>query len=270
MTVNIGAKSLLNAIKVTLTDKKDFSQKVEEALAVVEAGETAIMTMYDDYVMDKAISIPAGKTLVIDGYGNTLTMSGDNNFTIEDGFSLTNVKVDASKLTAPMIALAKEPTFAAVESGQYVIENPITIESVEVKGLTKNLISDNGKDYAYTSLNISNSVFQYATQADIVFNFAKSMAINFQIHNSTFYSTEAGTANFIAMSGKRPWQITGYENETGLLIVANSTFYNVAKTKQFMNIQLEHLRRCVEQEDLRQHDEQQEAADHGRQEHLLV
>ena len=235
VTVNIGAKSLLNAIKVTLTDKKDFSQKVEEALAAVEAGETAIMTMYDDYELDKAISIPAGKQLVIDGDGNTLTAGAETGITIEDGFTLKNVKVDASALKVPLIAFAKEPTIAAVESGQYVIKNPITIEGVEVKGLTKNLISDNGKDYAYTSLNISNSVFQYATQADIVFNFAKSMAINFNILNSTFYSTEAGTANFIAMSGKRPWQITGYENETGLLTVANSTFYNVAKGKQFMN-----------------------------------
>ncbi len=61
------------------------------------------------------------------------------------------------------------------------------------------------------------------------------MAINFNITNSTFWSKEAGTANFIAMSGKRPWQVTGYEDETGKLTVANNTFYNVAKSKQFMN-----------------------------------
>ena len=235
VTVNIGAKSLLNAIKVTLTDKKDFSVKVEEALAEVKAGETATMTMYDDYELDKAISIPAGKQLVIDGDGNTLTMSGANNFTIEDGFTLKNVKVDASALTVPLIAFAKEPTIAAVESGQYVIKNPITIEGVEVKGLTGSLIADNGKGYAYESVTISNSLFQYATQGSVVINFAQSMAINFQILNSTFYSNEAGTANFIAMSGKRPWQITGYEDETGKLTVANNTFYNVAKGKQFMN-----------------------------------
>ena len=234
-TISIGARSFINSMKVTLIDKKDFSVKVEEALAEVKAGELAVLTMYDDYELDKAISIPAGKQLLIDGDGNTLTMSEANNFTIEDGFTLQNVKVDASKLTAPMIALAKEPTIKAVESGQYVIDNTITLQNVEVKGLTKNLMSDNGKEYAYSSLNIVNSVFQYEKQADIVFNFAKSMAINFQILNSTFYSTEAGTANFIAMSGKRPWQITGHENETGMLTVANNTFYNVAKGKQFMN-----------------------------------
>ena len=235
VTVNIGAKSLLNAIKVTLTDKKDFSQKVEEALAAVEAGETATMTMYDDYELDKAISIPAGKQLVIDGDGNTLKAGAETGITIEDGFTLKNVKVDASALTVPLIAFAKEPTIAAVESGQYVIKNPITIEGVEVKGLTGSLIADNGKGYAYENVTISNSLFQYATQGSVVINFAQSMAINFQILNSTFYSNEAGTANFIAMSGKRPWQITGYEDETGLLTVANSTFYNVAKGKQFMN-----------------------------------
>ena len=235
VTVTIGAKSLLNAIKVTLVDKKDFSQKVEEALAAVEAGETATMTMYDDYELDKAISIPAGKQLVIDGDGNTLKAGAETGITIEDGFTLKNVKVDASALTVPLIAFAKEPTIAAVESGQYVIKNPITIEGVEVKGLTKNLIADNGKSYAYENVTISNSLFQYATQGNVVINFAQSMAINFQILNSTFYSNEAGTANFIAMSGKRPWQITGYEDETGKLTVANNTFYNVAKGKQFMN-----------------------------------
>ena len=234
-TISIGARSFINSMKVTLTDKKDFSVKVEEALAEVKAGETATMTMYDDYELDKAISIPAGKQLVIDGDGNTLTMSGANNFTIEDGFTLKNVKVDASALTVPLIAFAKEPTIAAVESGQYVIKNPITIEGVEVKGLTGSLIADNGKGYAYESVTISNSLFQYATQGSVVINFAQSMAINFQILNSTFYSNEAGTANFIAMSGKRPWQITGYEDETGKLTVANNTFYNVAKGKQFMN-----------------------------------
>ena len=234
-TISIGARSFINSMKVTLTDKKDFSVKVEEALAEVKAGETATMTMYDDYELDKAISIPAGKQLVIDGDGNTLTMSGANNFTIEDGFTLKNVKVDASALTIPLIAFAKEPTIAAVESGQYVIKNPITIEGVEVKGLTGSLIADNGKGYAYENVTISNSLFQYATQGSVVINFAQSMAINFQILNSTFYSNEAGTANFIAMSGKRPWQITGYEDETGKLTVANNTFYNVAKGKQFMN-----------------------------------
>ena len=68
-----------------------------------------------------------------------------------------------------------------------------------------------------------------------MFNFSNGMAINFNITNSTFYSTEPGTGNFIALSGKRPWQITGYESETGKLTVANNTFYNVAKSKQFLN-----------------------------------
>ena len=82
---------------------------------------------------------------------------------------------------------------------------------------------------------MSNSVFEYTTQKNVVFNMAASMAINFNIVSSTFYSKEAGNANFIALSGKRPWQITGYEEETGKLTVANNTFYNVAKNKQFLN-----------------------------------
>ena len=143
--------------------------------------------------------------------------------------------IDASGLTQPFIAFNSEPTIEAVESGQYVIEDQILIDKVVVDGMTKALFADNGKSYAYKTLSVRNSVFHYTTQGNVVFNFANSMAINMDIINSTFYSDAPGTANFIAMSGKRPWQITGYESETGKFLCDQNTFYNVAKSKQFFN-----------------------------------
>ena len=37
------------------------------------------------------------------------------------------------------------------------------------------------------------------------------------------------------MSGKRPWQVTGFEDSEGKLLVDHNTFYNVAYKKQFFN-----------------------------------
>lgn len=146
-----------------------------------------------------------------------------------------NSTIDASGLTQPLIQMSKEPAMAPVESGQYIIEEPILIEGVLIEGLTKALFYDNGKSYTYKNFTINNSVFQYDTQDNVVLNLAASMAINLNITKSTFWSKKASSTNFIAMSGKRPWQTTGFENETGKFICANNTFYNIAKNKQFFN-----------------------------------
>ena len=214
--------------------KGTFSALVADALAGVESGE-ATLKLIDDYDVDAAVTVPAGKQLVLDGANHSLTLGEATNFTICDGITIKNVNIDAAALTKPLVQMNGTPEIEPVESGQYVIKNAITFDNVKATGLTKNLFSDNSKAYVYEQFNINNSVFEYATQTGVVLNLTASMAINFNITNSTFWSKEAGTANFIAMSGKRPWQVTGYEDETGKLTVANNTFYNVAKSKQFMN-----------------------------------
>jgi hypothetical protein len=144
-------------------------------------------------------------------------------------------KIDASGLTDAFIKMNASPGVDVVESGQYVIATESKIDNVTIYGLSKALFSDNGKAYAFDHFTISNSVFNYQTQGSVVLNFAASMAIKFDINKSTFYSEAPGTANFIALSGKRPWQITGYEEVDGKLTVDHNTFYNVAKAKQFLN-----------------------------------
>ena len=143
--------------------------------------------------------------------------------------------IDASALTAPLFAMNAEPQIDAVESGQFVVTDPITIDGINVKGITKAFFADNGKGYAYTNLTINNCLVEYETLTNVALNMASSMAINLNMTNNTFWSKAPGTANFIAMSGKRPWQITGFEEEKGKFTCANNTFYNIAKSKQFMN-----------------------------------
>ena len=177
-----------------------------------------------------------GKQINFEGAkGAKITCGERTPIQINGGFILSNVEIDASSLKDPLILMNKVPGFDPVESGQWVIKEPIKIDGVKVTGLTKNFFADSGKSYAYVNFTINNSIIQYNTQGNVVLNMAASMAIHFNIINSTFYAKTAGSANMIALSGKRPWQITGYENETGKLICDHNTFYNMAKSKQFLN-----------------------------------
>ncbi len=177
-----------------------------------------------------------GKQINFEGAkGAKITCGERTPIQINGGFILSNVEIDASSLKDPLILMNKVPGFDPVESGQWVIKEPIKIDGVKVTGLTKNFFADSGKSYAYVNFTINNSIIQYNTQGNVVLNMAASMAIHFNIINSTFYTKTAGSGNFIALSGKRPWQITGYENETGKLVCDHNTFYNIAKSKQFLN-----------------------------------
>ena len=218
-------------IKVRVKDTDGFIKNVA-ALAdedVILLAENAAINLSDTLDL-------TGKQINFEGAkGAKITCGERTPIQINGGFILSNVEIDASSLKDPLILMNKEPGFDPVESGQWVIKEPIKIDGVKVTGLTKNFFSDSGKSYAYDTYIINNSIIQYVTQSNVVLNMSASMAINFTITESTFYSSAAGSGNFIALSGKRPWQITGYADKEGLLICDHNTFYNVAKSKQFLN-----------------------------------
>ena len=190
-----------------------------------------------NYINAHLAAYPEVTDFTLEGNGKYTITEGivfNGGFTLE-GDAKAPATIDASGLSSVLFNMNAEPVFEPVESGQYVITKATKIANVKVTGLTKNFIATGGKAYAFDTFTVDNVVAQYNAQSGVVFNFSNGMAINFNITNSTFYSTEPGTGNFIALSGKRPWQITGYESETGKLTVANNTFYNVAKSKQFLN-----------------------------------
>ena len=190
-----------------------------------------------NYINAHLTAYPEVTDFTLEGSGKYTITEGivfNGGFTLE-GDADAPATIDASGLSSVLFNMNAEPVFEPVESGQYVITKATKIANVKVTGLTKNFIATGGKAYAFDTFTVDNVVAQYNAQSGVVFNFSNGMAINFNITNSTFYSTEPGTGNFIALSGKRPWMITGYESETGKLTVANNTFYNVAKSKQFLN-----------------------------------
>ena len=189
------------------------------------------------YINQHLTAYPDVKDFTLEGSGKYTiaeSIAFNNGFSIS-GIASAPATIDASALGAPFIKMSDTPGVEAVESGQFVITTPTKIENIKVVGLTKNFFADGGKGYTFVNFTVNNILLQYNTQSGVVWNFAAAMAINFNISNSTFYSNEPGTANFIALSGKRPWQTTGYEEETGKLTFANNTLYNVAKSKQFLN-----------------------------------
>ena len=237
---------------LTVKDADGADVEVSDNSFTMPASDVTVTATFVQAPVDVDITVESGKDISaeveaeangapIKNLAITLEEEGEytisNSLTIQGGllFIGNGATIDASGLTQPFIAFSKEPTITPVASGQYVIEDDIEIDNVIVNGLTKALFADNGKSYAYVNLSVKNSLFRYTTQGNVVFNFASSMAINFNILGCTFYSDAPGTGNFIAMSGKRPWQITGFESETGKFTCANNTFYNVAKSRQFMN-----------------------------------
>ena len=204
---------------------------------------------------DIIIEIPAGVDTVYTGKieltpGQTFTLVGDKDnppvvvptasMKFGNTFTIKNVIFDCSEFTNHLLMMTKGDAAdesLKVQSGQYVIKTPVVIENVVAKGLTKAFFYDNGAPYAFEEFTIFNCNVGYKSQGNLVLNLAASMAINFSIAHSTFYSEDKNTtsANFIGLSGKRPWQITGYEDKEGLFICAYNTFANIAYKKQFLN-----------------------------------
>lgn len=223
--------SAIIGIKVRVQNTTQFDANVK------------LLAAEDQLLLDENASIELSDTLDLTGKqinfegakGAKITCGERTPIQINGGFILSNVEIDASSLKDPLILMNKVPGFDPVESKQFVIKEPIMIDGVTVTGITKNFFADNAIGYAYDTFTINNCIIQYKTQSNVALNMAASMAIHFNITNSTFYSKSAGSGNFIALSGKRPWQITGYENETGKLVCDHNTFYNIAKSKQFLN-----------------------------------
>ena len=204
---------------------------------------------------DIIIEIPAGVDTVYTGKieltpGQTFTLVGDKDnppvvvptasMKFANTFTIKNVIFDCSNFANHLLMMISSPDESLkVESGQYVIKTPVVIENVVAKGLTKAFFYDNGKAYTFETFTINNCIVGYKAQGNLVLNFSSAMAINFNITNSTFYSEDPAEskANFIGLSGKRPWQTTGYEEETGKLTLKNNTFANVAcsNNKMFLN-----------------------------------
>ena len=135
----------------------------------------------------------------------------------------------ATASTTPLISLN------AVNEQVTTIE-AIDFENVSVTGLKKALFYSSAKDYLITNFNIVNSLVEQAGDATTI-DFTKgSGAKTLTIENSTIWGNvpSAGTTTKSMYSSQGGQKLTEIEeNSTQTFNIKNSTFYNLAKTKNF-------------------------------------
>ena len=164
----------------------------------------------------------------------TIKLKKDVTYTISSSISAAGnifvegngATIDASSLNAPFIAMAN------VDSPTEWTNVSVGINNVTIKGLKNALFYSTCKNYWIEELIVWDCVVEVAADAT-TFDFTKGSAVHrFTIENSTFYAPTATTKSFF--SSQAGQKIT--DCDAGLkqeFYFSNSTFYNLAKDKNF-------------------------------------
>ena len=232
--------------------KAGFSALVAEALAGATDGK-ATLKLIDDYDVDAAVNVPLGTQLVIDGAGHTLTLGAETNFVINDNITLKDVKIDATALTSPLIALTATPAegtkknqavYTDAAATDFNLLNAVTVENVMVKNLKSQFISSNGADWALENLSITKSIIQLdATGKNFIAFDAtannKGAIKNITISENTIYNiNETSNAYFIRYANaSNAAKAFGTNNGTSTFDykLTKNTIINTFKAQNFGN-----------------------------------
>ncbi|KAB4461545.1 DUF4957 domain-containing protein [Bacteroides thetaiotaomicron] len=134
--------------------------------------------------------------------------------------------------------------------GQFVITDPIMIQSCEVRGINRHLIYCNSTSYCVKQFTVNDCILGF-NQSNIIIHMNSSNAFiaHLAFQNSTLYSTVASNQRFIHFSSRGPhWFINQLKSDVygistmyngvsyrGGLIIQNCTFYNVANKGDMAN-----------------------------------
>lgn len=164
-----------------------------------------------------------------------VTFGEDASFATFAGLKIKFIDFDCNANTSgTFLGLSKTPHDSIkVASGEYVIKDPIAIQSCNIYDINKYLIYDNNSQkYGVENLSI-NDCYIRINQSDVLLLFKKSSTINFTLKESTLFSTKQSGKFFAQISGQRPSKITGYTNAS--FNINNCTLYNLAYNKDFVN-----------------------------------
>ena len=152
------------------------------------------------------------------------------------------------------ILLSNDPSGAGLTAstpGQFVITDPIMIQSCEVRGINRHLIYCNSTSYCVKQFTVNDCILGF-NQSNIIIHMNSSNAFiaHMMFQNSTLYSTVQSNQRFIHFSSRGPhWFInqtsgsdiyglsTMYNGVSyrGGVNIQNCTFYNIAYTGQMAN-----------------------------------
>ena len=223
--------------------------------AAIEAAKDGVVAVYldEDLTLTKPITVPLGKQLVIYGRNHTLTLGSGTNFVINDNLTLNNVKIDATELTKPLIALAKEPdsstpknqdVYKDAATTDYNLLNAVTINGIMVKNLKVQFIRSNGADWALENFTLTKSVIQLDATGKYFIDFSatannKGAIKNITISENTIYNINATSkAYFICYANASNAQKAfGVANKTSIFDykLTKNTIINTFKADKFGN-----------------------------------
>ena len=187
------------------------------------------------------IVVPAGKNLTIAGNGGIIVTTGSIEF--GKGLVVKNVTFDCGKSNSHLFVATKTPAEdLKVTSGEYLIKDPVLFEDILVKNLSKCFFYDQDTKFAFVNFTVNNCIVNWKSLSNVALNFNKSIAINFNLTNNTFYCIAGGTGNFIGMHGNEPKKVTGFENEIGKFTLQNNTFYKIAYSSSKMLVNTNSLK----------------------------
>ena len=227
------------AMVMVSCDKKDNPAEPEVPVQLIHDGDelsTAIADYCEVINGVPTLTLPAGVSVVFNEPVELvapLAITGDEanpaHIKIGEGgkfvggMKISNAVIDASEMANPLV------TFDTEDAAEWSFES-VGFINVTMTGLKKALVYSGCKNYD-AAVVVENSNIEVA--ADVtVFDFTKgSFPILFSVKNSTFWAPEATTKSFFSsQSGQKA---TDMEGGTETFEFENSTFYNLAKSKNF-------------------------------------
>jgi hypothetical protein len=141
--------------------------------------------------------------------------------------------VSASSGTAALLLMSSTPDPAILGTGDYyIISVPVSIQSCNIKGLTRRLIFDNNLKYALTNLIINDCIIELNSTGEPIY-LQGGFANDFTISNSTVYGVVTSSSYFLRYNNSGRPDRAGFA--TGSINFYNNTFYNVVYSGQMGN-----------------------------------
>lgn len=188
----------------------------------------------------------------------TVTFGENARFITCGGLKIKFINFDCNATSSgsssnSFILLSNNPAgygLTASAPGQFVITDPIMIQSCEVRGINRHLFYCNSTSYCVKQFMVSDCILGF-NQSNIILhmNSSNSFIAHTSFENSTLYSTVQSGQRFMHFSSRGPhWFISQLGSDTygistmyngisyrGSVNIQNCTFYNMSYTGQIAN-----------------------------------
>lgn len=172
-----------------------------------------------------------------------ITMGANGRLMTTAGLKVKFLDIDCSEISgsssdASFLLFSSNPDPDIKGTGDYyIINDPIMIQSCNIKGVQRHLIFDNKVKYCPAILLIDDCLVEMeTTQEQAIVFFNQGFANDFTLKNSTFWQNSNALKNnnyFLQYNNSGRPDRAGFVN--GSVSYLNNTFYNICYNKQWGN-----------------------------------